>query len=380
MSHSPVPGVDYLVDHYQILGIERSATSNELTSTWRAKVKQYHPDRMGGLAPELIANAEHKLSLINEAYGILSDTEKRVAFDSVLENWTKPISIDGRAIIDLTGSAGFSFAGLLGHMNSTDEEQEDQAEQIAKDLSGFNTATYDFFTTQAASEAGIPKELLPAYMEQLRSRDMYLQLKESFIWENLGLQNFEPKAVLGYAAAASDELERIRGEAQESLAREVKLLTSGGRTLLPAPKASGALVTTELFEHHHERLVAHFAKQEERLLVVAKEREVVLRQIFESGSEITYHPDVVAYTDLLVVEIVFPSQTIRIAFKLEDGHAAGLEVEGLDTLSDPDTAREWIRGGYTIVSFKPQEGIDTKDELGEVISRHAALLSPQDTN
>lgn len=81
-----------------------------------------------------------------------------------------------------------------------------------------------------------------------------------------------------------------------------------------------------------------------------------------------------------MVEIVFPSQTIRIAFKLEDGHAAGLELEGLDSLSDPDTAREWIRGGYTIVSFKPQEGIDTKDELGEVISRHAALLSPQDTN
>lgn len=380
MSHSPVSGVDYLVDHYQIIDIERTATSKEITSAWRMKVKQYHPDRMEGLAPEIIASAQHRLSLINEAYETLGDSEKREAFDVILKNWTKPISTDGRAIIDLTGTAGFSFAGLLGHMDNADEEHETQAEQIAKDLSGFNPATYEFFTTQAASEAGIPKELLPAYIEQLRSRDMYLQLKESFIWDSLGLQNFEPKVVLGYAAAASDELERIREQAQESLAREVKLLTSGERTLLPAPKASGALVTTELFEHHHERLVAHFAKQEERLLVVVEEREVVLRQIFESGSKITYHPDVTAYTDLLVVEIVFPSQTIRIAFKLKDGHAAGLEVEGLDTLSDPDTAREWIKDGYTIVSFKPQEGIDTKNELGEVISRHAALMSPKDPN
>ncbi len=380
MSHLPVSGVDYLVDHYQILGMERTATSKEVTSAWRTKVKQYHPDRMEGLAPELIAEARHKLSLINEAYEILGDTEKRAAFNYVLENWTKPISTDGRAIIDLTGNAGFSFAGLLGHMDGTDEEHETQAEQIAKDLSGFNPATYDFFTAQAKSEAGIPKELLPAYIEQLRSRDMYLQLKESFIWDSLGLQNFQPKAVLGYAGAAADELERVRDQANESLASEVRLLTTGERTLLPAPNTSGALVPAELFEHHHERLVAHFAQQEERLMVVAEEREVVLRQIFESGSEITYHPDVVAYTDMLVVEIVFPSQTIRIAFKLKDGHAAGLEVENLDSLSDPDTAREWIQNGYTIVSFKPQDGIDTKDELGEVISRHAALILTEESS
>lgn len=376
MSHSPVSGVDYLIDHYQILGVERTAMPEEIISIWRTKVKQYHPDKMQGLAPELIANAEHKLSLINDAYQTLSDSEKRVAFDSVLENWTKPISIDGRAIIDLTGSAGFSFAGLLGHMNSTDEEHTAQAEQIAKDLSGFNPATYDFFTAQAASEAGIPKELLTAYMEQLRSRDMYLQLKESFIWDSLGLQNFESRAVLEYSAAASDELEQIREQAQGSLEQEVKRLASGEQTLLLAPKASGVLATTELFEHYKERLVAHFEKQEKRLLMVAEEREVVLRQIFESGSEITYHPDVVAYTDLLVVEIVFPSQTIRIAFKLKDGHAEGLEIDGLDALSDSDTARGWIKDGYTIVSFKPQEGVDTKDQLSEVISRHASLLSP----
>ena len=35
MSHLPVSGVDYLVDHYQILGMERTATSKEVTSAWR---------------------------------------------------------------------------------------------------------------------------------------------------------------------------------------------------------------------------------------------------------------------------------------------------------------------------------------------------------
>ncbi len=377
MTYSPVSGVDYLVDHYQILGLKRAATDEEIASMWRTKVKQYHPDRMQGLAPELLESAKHKSALINEAHDVLGDQEARAAYDLVLDNWTRPICTDGRAIIDLTGAGGFSFSALLEHINSTAEDHEAQGEQIAKDLSGFNPATYEFFKTQAESEAGVPEGLLPAYLEQLRSRDLYLQLKESFIWDSLGLPNFQPKAVLGYAAAATGELEKVRAQAHESLAHEVHLLTTGQRTLLPAPETTGALVPAGLFEHHTERFLAHFARQEERLQAVAQERETILAQIFESGSEVTYHPLVTKYTDLLVVEVVLPSQTIRLCFKLTDGHVEGLVVVGLDSLSDPDIARGWIENGYTIVSFKPQAGIDTEAELGEVVSRHGALLFDQ---
>ena len=374
MSLAPMVGVDYLIDYYEILGIDRTALPEDVTSAWRTKVKQYHPDRMQGLAPELISTAKQRLSLINEAHGILGNEESRGQYDETLTQWTKPISTDGRAIIDLTGAGGFSFSGLLEHITETDEERENQAEQIAKDLSGFSPATYEFFQIKADSEAGIPPALLPAYLEQLRCRDLYLQMKESFIWDSLGLSNVESKGVLGYVQAASLELERIRGLANIALENEVLLLTTGKKTLLPAPETSGALVVTELFKHHNERLEVHFARQEERLKVVTEEREVVLKQIFESGSQITYHPHVTNYSDLLVVEMIFPSKTMRLCFKITEGNAEGLEIEGLDDLDDFDTACAWINNGYTIVSFKPQPDIDTKDELAEVITRHGTLL------
>ena len=382
MPYLPVAGVDYLIDHYQILGVDRTATKKDITAVWRTKVKQYHPDKMHGLAPELISSAEHKLSLINEAYTALGNRELRTAYDEVLGTWTKPISTDGRAIIDLTGASGFSFTGLLEQISQTDETHEVEAEKIAKDLSGFNPATYEFFKSQAESEAGIPEGMLPAYLEQLQSRNLYLEMKEGFIWDKLGFTNFEPKGVLAYAHAASVELERVRELANASLESELELLTTGEKTLLPAPEpgASGALIPAELFAYHNERITEHFAVQEKHLKTIVQEREVVLRQIFESGSEMMYHPDVSTYTDLLVVEIVFPSQTVRLCFKLTAGHAEGLEVEGLESLSNPDTARAWINDGYTIVSFKPQGVIDTKDELGEVISRHGALLFSDNPN
>ncbi len=36
----PVNGVDYLVDYYSVLGVERDASQDEITAAWRDKVKQ----------------------------------------------------------------------------------------------------------------------------------------------------------------------------------------------------------------------------------------------------------------------------------------------------------------------------------------------------
>jgi molecular chaperone DnaJ len=63
-------------DYYEILGVDRNATSAELKKAYRKLAVKYHPDKNQG-----DKEFEEKFKEINEAYEILSDEEKRAAYD-----------------------------------------------------------------------------------------------------------------------------------------------------------------------------------------------------------------------------------------------------------------------------------------------------------
>ena len=69
-------------DYYSILGVSKSATDKDVKSAYRKLARQYHPDVNPG-----DSKAEAKFQDINEAYEVLSDTEKRQQYDQFGAGW-----------------------------------------------------------------------------------------------------------------------------------------------------------------------------------------------------------------------------------------------------------------------------------------------------
>jgi curved DNA-binding protein len=65
-------------DYYKILGVERSASPDEVRAAYRKLALKHHPDRNPG-----DKQAEDKFKEINEAYQVLSDSQKRARYDQL---------------------------------------------------------------------------------------------------------------------------------------------------------------------------------------------------------------------------------------------------------------------------------------------------------
>ena len=69
-------------DYYEVLGVSRGASDEEIKKSFRKLARKYHPD----VAKDK-KQAEEKFKEINEAYEVLSDPEKRKKFDELGANW-----------------------------------------------------------------------------------------------------------------------------------------------------------------------------------------------------------------------------------------------------------------------------------------------------
>ena len=142
-------------DYYSLLGVSKSASSDEIRKAFRKLAAKYHPDKN----PNDPA-AEERFKEINEAYTVLSDEEKRKFYDTYGTAEGKP-PFSGRATVNVDPSqfGGFSdfFQSLFGDAFSSGGFSSHGSSNPFRDFQGYSAAQ------PQSTEASIRVPLEKAY-------------------------------------------------------------------------------------------------------------------------------------------------------------------------------------------------------------------------
>ncbi len=138
-------------DYYQILGVSREATKVELKQSYRRLAMKYHPDRNEG-----DKNIEEQFKEVKEAYEVLSDDQKRAAYDQFGHEGVNQQGGFGG------GGAGFSdiFGDVFGDIFGGGRRSASRGPQRGSDLRYNLEITLEQAVHGATVKITIPRHIL----------------------------------------------------------------------------------------------------------------------------------------------------------------------------------------------------------------------------
>jgi DnaJ-class molecular chaperone len=167
-------------DYYAILGISRSAIEKDIKQAYRRLARQYHPDVNPGNK-----SAEDRFKLINEAYEVLSDPEKRKKYDRYGDQWEEAERY-AQATHQQPPPGGFDFSQGSGQKQTYNFGEGDLG-----DIFG------EFFGNRNGAGAGTRSRTTRTRKGQDLEHSIEISLEEAY---NGGIRNISLKTEIACAS------------------------------------------------------------------------------------------------------------------------------------------------------------------------------------
>src|SRR5207244_3858305 len=142
---------------YDTLGVKKGASADEIKKAYRKLARQYHPDTNQG-----DKSAEERFKQVQTAYDVLSDAEKRKAYDRFGSTNGRGAPGPGGVNVDF-GDLGDIFGGLFGNLGGTARGGRGRAR--SQPVRGADVETevrLSFEDSLRGAEAKVPVELTVA--------------------------------------------------------------------------------------------------------------------------------------------------------------------------------------------------------------------------
>ena len=276
MDYKPREGVDYIVDLYQVAAIPRDVNQEELKHALNERMREYHPDRLQGLAPEFKSAGERMVRLLNRAKVVLFDEVKRREYDEILSTWTGPVSKDGTPVIRIDDAVRAEA------MLQTPEELE--AAFTRQTASVISMVRHN--PRQQAMLGGLLKadggddELRGAYDDALFAEDQVYAIEAAERSRLIGLpENERYETCLGYTDTIQLAIEGARAVQAEEYQRRA-LGGVCGRLALLAGETPVVQPGSDIV-HSGGSLPHYFDVQAKKVADLAAKREALLEKRLE---------------------------------------------------------------------------------------------------